>query len=181
MGIDKRAGLCYNFSMNSQRIFSYEPVIDDGCRTLILGTMPSVKSIEAGFYYMHPRNAFWRIMAEVLNEEAPQTVEERKNMLLRHGVALWDTARSCVRKGSLDAAMKEIELNDFESLFEQYPKIDRVLLNGSMAWRLYRRLPDNSEEKRDSVRLPSTSPACTMPYERKLILWRDALLREENV
>ena len=87
------------------RIHSFPPVIDGGCRTLILGTMPSVKSLEAAFYYAHPRNAFWPIMARLLGEAVPETIDEKKALLLRHGAALWDTAASCEREGSLDAAM----------------------------------------------------------------------------
>ena len=118
---------------------SFPPVIDGGGRTLILGTMPSVKSLEAAFYYAHPRNAFWRILAETFEEAPPRTVEEKKALLLRHDVALWDTAHSCVRKGSLDADMREVQLNDVRSLLQAYPRVTRVLLNGQEAARLYRR------------------------------------------
>jgi len=178
MGIDKRALSCYNFHMDNKRIYSYEPVIDSGCRTLILGTMPSVKSLEAGFYYAHPRNAFWRILAEVLGERMPESTDEKKHMLLKNHIAIWDTASSCVRQGSLDSSMRDVELNDFEGLFEAYPGIERVLLNGGEAWKLYHQLPEDIVKARERVKLPSTSPAYTMPYEQKLKFWRDALLRE---
>lgn len=167
--------------MEEKRIYSYAPVIDSGCRTLILGTMPSVKSLEEGFYYAHPRNAFWRILSDVLECGQPVSVDEKKHMLLTHRLALWDTARSCLREGSLDSDIRGVELNDFEGLFRAYPGIDRVLLNGGAAWKIYHRLPEQIVKARECVRLPSTSPAHTMPYEQKRILWRNALLREETI
>ena len=89
-----------------ERIYSYAPVIEAHCTRLILGTMPSVQSLRDGFYYAHPRNAFWRILSETFEEPLPRTIEEKKALLLRHDLALWDTAHSCVRKGSLDADMR---------------------------------------------------------------------------
>ena len=117
----------------TKRIYSFPPVIDAGCHTLILGTMPSVKSLEGAFYYAHPRNAFWPVMARVLGEDAPDRIEDKKAMLLRHGVALWDTAASCEREGSLDAAMKDVILNDVGALLDMYPRIGRIFLNGGEA------------------------------------------------
>ncbi len=161
--------------MDERRIYSYDPVVGDGCRVLILGTMPSVRSLAEGFYYAHPRNAFWPMMAEILGEEAPRTVEEKKRMLIAHRVALWDTARSCLREGSLDSGMREVELNDFRAFFARWPDIGRVLLNGGTAWTLYHRLPEDIVSARPCLRLPSTSPAYTMAYERKLAAWRAAM------
>ena len=155
-------------------IYSYEPVIDSGCHTLILGTMPSVKSLADGFYYAHPRNAFWPIMARILGEERPQTIEQKKELLLSHGCALWDTVRSCRRTGSLDAAMRDVELNDFAGLLARYPRVRRVFLNGGEAWRLFHRADPAIFSDRLCLKLPSTSPAYTLPYERKLAAWQDA-------
>ncbi len=161
--------------MEQQKIYSYPPVADEDCRILILGTMPSVRSLQDGFYYAHPQNAFWRILADCTGEARPQTIEEKKALLLRHHIALWDTARSCVREGSLDSAMQEIELNDLASFFETYPQIRRVLLNGGTAWTLYRRLGKEIAEARACVKLPSTSPAYTLSYEKKLEAWKKEL------
>ena len=163
--------------MNNTRIYSYEPIVDENSRLLILGTMPSVKSLEAGFYYAHPRNAFWPMMAEILGEARPKSSDEKRAMLLRHGIALWDTARSCVREGSLDSAIREAELNDFEAFFARYPRIERVLLNGGEAWRMYHRLDERLVALRPCVKLPSTSPAHTMKYEDKLTAWRKEINR----
>ena len=157
----------------TERIYSFPPVIDGGCHTLILGTMPSVKSLEAAFYYAHPRNAFWPVMAAIFGEETPKTIDEKKALLLRHGTALWDTAASCAREGSLDADMKDIVLNDVGALVAQYPGIERIFLNGGEACRLFKRM--NIERADLTIaRLPSTSPAYTLPFDKKLEAWRRA-------
>lgn len=166
---------CYNLNMNDQKIYSYPPVADAHCCVLILGTMPSVQSLKDGFYYAHPRNAFWRILAECTGEVRPETIEQKKGLLLRHHIALWDTAKSCVREGSLDSAMRDVELNDLDSFFKRYPQIERVLLNGTAAWTLYRRLPEKLIKARPCVKLPSTSPAYTLSYEKKLAAWKAEL------
>ena len=176
MGIAKGPESCYNFHMDKERIFSYEPIADSGCRLLILGTMPSVKSLEEGFYYAHPRNAFWPMMAEILKEPQPKDVGEKKRLLIRHRIALWDVAGSCVREGSLDSAIKDVELNDFGPFFQTYPSIEKVLLNGGTAWNLYHRLPKEIVFARPCVKMPSTSPAYTMKYERKLAIWREEII-----
>ena len=157
-------------------IHSYEPIVDSGCRVLILGTMPSVKSLEDGFYYAHPRNAFWPMMAEILGEARPETIEEKKAMLLRHGIALWDTVFSCRREGSLDSAMRDIELNDIGGLLSRYPAIELILLNGGEAWRLFHKIDPSAYAGREVLRMPSTSPAYTLRYEQKLAAWQKALM-----
>lgn len=157
-----------------ERICCYDPVVDGGCHTLILGTMPSVKSLEEGFYYAHPRNAFWPIMARLLGEAMPESIEAKKNMLLRHGVALWDTAASCEREGSLDAAMRAVILNDIGALLGQYPSIERVFLNGGEAYRLFKRACTVPRAELRIVRLPSTSPAYTLSFDKKLSAWQEA-------
>ena len=159
----------------AERVYSYEPVIDEGCRVLVLGTMPSVKSLEDGFYYAHPRNAFWPMMAEILGEERPTSIGEKKAMLLRHGIALWDTVRSCEREGSLDADMRAIEMNDIGALLAAYPRIERILLNGGTAYRLFHGIEPSSYAGREVMRMPSTSPAYTLSYDRKKTVWQQAL------
>ena len=177
MGIAKTNESCYNFHMNNSRIFSFDPVADENSRLLILGTMPSVKSLEAEFYYAHPRNVFWPILSECFGCSVPESMEEKKKLLLENGIALWDAAKSCLREGSLDAAMREIELNDFGEFFRKYPKIDKVLLNGGTAWSLYQRLPEEIVRARICVKMPSTSPAYTMKYEKKLEIWKREIRR----
>ena len=154
------------------RIECFPPVARGDARLLILGTMPSVESLRQSFYYAHPRNAFWPVMAEVLGAPVPETVEEKRALLTGHRVALWDVARSCVRLGSLDSAMRDVEPNDFDSLFARCPKIERILFNGDTARKLYMRLVGRMPEGCDWARMPSTSPAYTLPYARKLEAWR---------
>lgn len=172
MGIAKGRDSCYNFPMDTKRIYGYQPIIDERSRILVLGSMPSVMSLHEGFYYAHPRNAFWPIMAEILGEKRPESKEEKIGLLLNHGIALWDAAASCVREGSLDSAIREAEINDFSALFDRYPGIEKVLLNGGTAWTLYHRQESDVVSSRPCVRMPSTSPAYTMKYEDKLAAWR---------
>lgn len=160
----------------SGRIFSFDPVWRSDARVLILGSMPSVESLKQGFYYAHPRNAFWPMMAEILGCEAPRSIDAKKQMLISHRIALWDSARSCEREGSLDSAIRAPRANDFESLYRSCPEIRHLLFNGAAALALYERLVARQEKDgRVFHRLPSTSPAYTMKYEEKRRIWKRAL------
>lgn len=159
----------------SERIFSFDPVWREDALILILGSMPSVESLKQGFYYAHPRNAFWPMMAEILEEEKPQSIEQKKAMLIRHRIALWDSAHSCEREGSLDSAIRAPRANDFDFLYRNCPGIRHVFFNGAAAFDLYRKLVSKEDALRAFHRMPSTSPAYTMKYEDKLSLWRQAL------
>ena len=92
----------------SQRIVAFPPVARADARILILGSMPSVVSLEAGFYYGHPRNAFWRILAEVFHAPLPETIDEKKALIVGHQLALWDSLTACEREGSLDSAIRSV-------------------------------------------------------------------------
>lgn len=162
------------------RITAFPPVAPPEARVLILGSMPSVESLNQGFYYAHPRNAFWRILAQVFGEPLPGGIPAKTDLLRRHGIALWDVLQSCERTGSLDSAIRQPEVNDFKGLFMRCPRIERVLLNGGTAARLFMKHGAQYLEDRSWVRLPSTSPAYTLPYERKLALWRQALTYEHE-
>ena len=144
-------------------------------RLLILGTMPSVESLRQSFYYAHPRNAFWPMMARILEEAPPETVETKKSLLIRHGIALWDVAHSCVRPGSLDSAIRDARPNDFSMLFARCPNIEKILFNGATAENLYRKLVGFLPEGCASARMPSTSPAYTMAFEKKCAVWREEM------
>ena len=157
------------------RIIAFPPVAAPDARVLVLGSMPSVASLEQGFYYGHPRNAFWRILAEVFNEPLPETVEQKKALLVDHHLALWDSLTACEREGSLDSAIRQPELNDFGALFHDCPRIQRVLFNGGTAHRLFMKSGRPFLNGREWAVMPSTSPAYTLSYERKLALWRQAL------
>ena len=168
--------------MTDERLIGFPPVYAKDARVLILGSMPSVESLRQNFYYAHPRNIFWPMLAGILGEPLPDCTEAKKEMLIRHRIALWDTAQSCVRIGSLDSAIRDPRANDFEALYARCPQITRVLFNGAAAMNLYLKLVGN-RDGRILVRLPSTSPAYTLSYSEKERLWKDALkeaLQDDN-
>ncbi|MBR1559167.1 MAG: DNA-deoxyinosine glycosylase [Clostridia bacterium] len=160
----------------SERLVAFPPVWRADAEILILGSMPSAASLEVGFYYGHPRNAFWRILSDVYGCPLPESIEQKRAILIEHRLALWDALTACRREGSLDSAIREPELNDFEGLFRDCPKIKRVLFNGGTAAKLFMKSGAGHLEGRQAVTLPSTSPAYTLSYERKLALWRQALV-----
>ncbi len=155
----------------SDRIHSFSPVDDGSARLLILGTMPSAASLRQGFYYAHPRNCFWPMLAGLLGVAVPGTVEEKTALVLRHGIALWDVAHSCVRLGSLDGDIRDAAPNDIGRLLSRNPGVTKVLLNGGAAAKLYRRLLPELRGRLAEYVLPSTSPAYTLSVEKKAEAW----------
>lgn len=145
-------------------IHSIEPVFDTESRVLILGTMPSPKSREVQFYYGHPQNRFWRVLASVLGEEVPQSVPEKKAMLLRHRIALWDVLAECEITGASDSSIRNPVANDLSVILDHAP-VQAVFTTGATAWKLYTRL-QKPHTGIEAVRLPSTSPAnCAVKME----------------
>lgn len=156
----------------------FPPIAGVDSRTLVLGSLPGVRSIQAAEYYAHPRNAFWRIMAELVG--AAGDYATRCDCLLAHGIAVWDVLASSVRPGSLDADidMTTARVNDFAAFFTQYPKINRICFNGQKAEKIFRSrvVPNNGNDAHQLIVLPSTSPAhAAMSFEQKLVRWRDGL------
>lgn len=158
-----------------ERIAGFAPVAAPDARVLILGTMPSVESLRQSFYYAHPRNAFWPMLARILSEPEPVSVEEKKALLLHHRIALWDVAQSCVRPGSLDSAIRDALPNDVPGLLKRCPEIKVILFNGATAQNLYRKLIGDVPAGLRSVRMPSTSPAYTLKFEAKRAAWQKEL------
>ena len=145
-------------------IHSIEPVFDTESRVLILGTMPSPKSREVQFYYGHPQNRFWRVLAAVLGEEVPRSVPEKKAMLLRHRIALWDVLAECEITGASDSSIRNPVANDLSVVLDHAP-VQAVFTTGATAWKLYTRL-QKPHTGIEAVRLPSTSPAnCAVKME----------------
>lgn len=134
-----------------------EPVFDGCSRVLVLGTMPSPKSREVGFYYGHPQNRFWRVMGALFNEPLPATNQERTALLLRHHVALWDVLASCDIKGASDASIANAVPNDLSRILDAAP-IEQVFCTGATSARLYAKLCE-PQTGIPAVKLPSTSPA----------------------
>ena len=164
-------------------VHSFGPVAGSGAKILILGSMPGRASLEAGQYYAHPRNLFWRIMAEVCGGSAVAPYPARLRMLKAGGIALWDVLESCVRPGSADSDIEKASMlvNDFAAFFRRHRGIVLVLFNGAKAEDCYRRCvlpslpPAGGPEYR---RLPSTSPAhAAMLYADKLAAWKAAFRR----
>lgn len=157
-----------------ERVSSFSPVVAPSASVLILGTMPSVASLGDGFYYAHPRNAFWPILAAVYDDVRPRTTEEKRALILRRGLAVWDVLSSCVRPGSLDSAIRDGLPNDILPLLARERTIERILFNGQAANALFLRLL--GKPPIEAVVLPSTSPANTMKLEKKKAAWSNALL-----
>ena len=133
------------------------PLYDGNSRVLILGSFPSRASRAAAFFYGHPRNRFWSIIARVTGESVPQTTDEKRGLALRHGIALWDTIASCDIRGSSDASITNVKPNDISTILKAAP-IGAVFTNGATSTKLYEKyiLPQTGVKP---TPLPSTSPA----------------------
>lgn len=142
--------------MNYERVtHEFPPVYDSGSRVLILGTIPSPKSRERGFYYMHPQNRFWKMLCAVLGEDIPADVEGRRELCLKCGVALWDVLESCDITGAEDSSIKNAKPNDLRKILGASP-VKAVFTTGKKAHALYKKyFPDLPGD----ICLPSTSPA----------------------
>lgn len=138
-------------------VHSFEPVYNKASEILILGTLPSVKSREYNFYYGHKQNRFWKVLAALLKEPLPDTIEEKKAMLLAHQIALWDVIQSCDIKGSSDSSIKNVQPTDIGMILEK-TNVTQIYANGNKAGQLYKRyqFPVTGIE---ATVLPSTSPA----------------------
>ena len=144
--------------MSSDKRVSHEfpPVFDERSRVLILGTIPSPKSREQGFYYMHPQNRFWRMLCAVLGENVPADIEGRRQLCLAHGIALWDVLESCDISGASDSSIKNVVPNDLSRIFTA-ADIRAVFTTGKKAHELYQRYFGG--DAHTEICLPSTSPA----------------------
>lgn len=157
------------------------PLVHPGMRVLVLGSFPSVKSLQTQQYYAHPQNHFWRIM-QALWPEAPWPANGdyagRCQCLLAQGVGVWDVYAHCEREGSLDSAIRHAQLNDFPALFGRCPQLRGILHNGGESFRhakaVEKALNDAHLGTRATIhRLPSTSPAnASWTFEQKLSAWR---------
>ncbi len=158
---------------------SFEPVYDEHSEILILGSFPSVKSREVQFYYGHPQNRFWKLIAALTEEETPQTTEEKKALLYRHHIALWDVVQSCEIVGSSDSSIRDVTPTDLNRILRTSP-IRKIFANGDKAFQLYRKYCQETTG-RTIERLPSTSPAnAAFSLERLIQLWRERLFVEEE-
>lgn len=164
--------------METETIHSFEPLVGDDPRILILGTMPSVESLKQGEYYANPRNHFWRLIAGVLAVELPSNYEEKITMLKKHKIALWDSIETCVRSDSLDKNIKDPIPNDIDTFLDQHPTIASVCFNGTKSQKIFLSyLVHFKKEKREDKKytlLPSSSPIPQRnirTFEDKLCKW----------
>lgn len=135
----------------------FEPVFDEHSRILILGTFPSVKSRENHFYYGHPQNRFWKVLAELMHSSLPVTVEEKKEFLLNHKIAVWDVIAKCEIIGSSDSSIRNVVPADLQIILEKAP-IEQIFANGGKAYELYQKY-SYPVTGREIIKMPSTSPA----------------------
>lgn len=162
------------------RVFhTFDPVCDENSRILILGSFPSVKSRENQFYYGHPQNRFWKMLARLLGEAVPESIEEKKSLLLRHGIALWDVVSSCDIKASSDSSIRNVVPCDLKGLLARAP-IHTILANGDTAFRLYNRYCE-AETGIPAIKCPSTSPANAVFTLDRLVDEWGLYLKHEHV
>ena len=154
---------------------TFEPVWNASSEILILGTFPSVKSREQRFYYGHPQNRFWKLLAHIYGEPVPGDIEEKTALILKHRLAVWDVIDQCDIIGSSDSSIRNVVPSDIPGLLEK-SRIHTVIANGARAYELDQRhqYPETGIMAR---KLPSTSPAnAAWPLERLTDVWREALL-----
>lgn len=150
-----------------RELHNIEPVYDKNSKILILGSFPSVKSRETAFFYGHKQNRFWRLIARLCDENVPVTIDEKKSLLMRNRIAVWDVIKSCDISGSSDSSIKNAEINDF-SVILNAADIRQIFANGSAAYNLYRKYVDDN-----IIKLPSTSPAnAAWSIDKLADVWR---------
>lgn len=154
---------------------AFPPVVTERSRVLILGTMPSVKSLEKHQYYGNPRNHFWPLLYGLFGLPPDDDYGRRLAFAISRGVALWDVLANCEREGSMDAAIAAPEANDFAAFLRRYPQIGAIFFNGAKAEELFRKLALPAVERAglqpQLQTLPSSSPARAMPLQRKQAAW----------
>ena len=152
------------------------PVFDENSRILILGSFPSVKSRETGFFYGHPQNRFWKVLARVFDDNVPEDIPEKRDFLLRHQVAVWDVIASCDIRGSSDASITNVVVNDLSVILNK-ADIKAIYINGTKAYKLYMSYMARQTDV-SCTKLPSTSPAnAAWGLERLYDSWK--VIREK--
>ena len=152
------------------------PLYGPESEILILGSFPSVKSREAQFFYGHPQNRFWRILAALCGEDVPRSIEEKKRLVLDHGFALWDVIASCEIVGSSDSSITNVVPNDLKPILEE-SRVSRIFCNGGTSFKLYGRYiqPVTGIE---AMLLPSSSPAnAAWSLDQLIAAWGEKIQR----
>lgn len=155
---------------------NFEPIYDGNSKILILGTFPSVKSREQNFYYGHKQNRFWKMLAGILQIQTPETIEEKKQMLLEHGIAIWDVIASCEICGSSDASIRNVVPNDISRILYE-ASVTKIIANGTKAYDLYKKY-SYPQTGMECIKLPSTSPAnAAWTLEQLIKTWGEEIMR----
>lgn len=151
-----------------------KPLFNRRSEILILGSFPSVKSREEGFFYGHPQNRFWRVMARICDVPVPKNIEEKTNLILKNRFALWDVIHSCEIEGSADSTIKNVVPNDLSSILDT-ANIKKIFVNGKKAESLYKKYLEKQTGIK-TVCLPSTSPANASWSEDRLVAyWKEKM------
>ena len=152
----------------------FPALYDRESRVLLLGSIPSPKSREMAFYYGHPQNRFWKVMAAVLGQEITETIAQKNAMLKKHHVALWDVLDSCTIVGASDTSIEDPVVNNIGELVKK-SKVSRIFCTGATAYNLYQKFCAK-EVGIDAVKLPSTSPAnCAVSLEKLVEAYKKVL------
>ena len=152
---------------NTRTLVTHEfpALYDRNSRVLLLGSIPSPKSREQGFYYGHPQNRFWKVLAAVLGESVPETIPQKKAMLKKHHIALWDVLESCTIVGASDTSIEDVVPNKISELV-QATHVERIFCTGATAHKLFQKYCAQ-DAGMDAEKLPSTSPAnCAVSFEK---------------
>lgn len=146
------------------KVTGFEAFYNSSSKILILGSIPSSKSRELGFYYSHPQNRFWKVLSHIYNEETPITIIEKKDFLNRHNIALFDVVKSCEIKGSSDSSIKNPIPNNINKIIKN-SNIKKIYTTGKTAYKLYNKYILKKINK-EAIYLPSTSSAnCAISFD----------------
>ena len=152
-------------------IHKIPPVYNKNSQILILGSFPSVKSREGRFFYHHKQNRFWKVLSTIVNDVLPETIDEKKDFLLKNHIAVWDVIASCYMEGSSDSSIKNAVPNDFSDILKAAP-IRKIYTNGGTAYKLYHKYCEKVTGIK-AMKLPSTSPAnASYSLDRLISEWK---------
>jgi hypoxanthine-DNA glycosylase len=162
-----------------ERIIGLPPVITEQSKVLILGSMPSVLSLESNEYYGNPRNHFWRILSGVIDQQPLKNYEDKIYFLNKYNIALWDTIGSCIREGSLDSSIVSEVPNDLPALLKNYPSLQLIACNGTKSYQTLKKYFSPEDLSNIPViKLPSSSPIpgrYNKTLEEKIEVWKEIL------
>lgn len=157
----------------------FKPIYSKYSKILILGSFPSVKSRQQNFYYAHPQNRFWKLIAKIYKANIPNNIEEKKKLILNNNLAIWDVIKSCEIEGSADSSIQNIEVSDINELINK-TDITKVVFNGNKAAESYFKY-NKRIENIEYVTLPSTSPAnAQYSFERLYNIWKEEITQNRE-